>query len=356
MVPPTHFDWFEGQLAIIGVKKDVVIEDVFKYLKEKEEGLLNSSRNVGNRSFTFDAYYRFDEIYQYLRELTAANSQRMEIVVNGTTHENRDLFYIKISTDRFVDTTKPIIVIEAGIAAREWITIPAAINIIQQLLLPGNINLLNQVNWIIVPVLNPDGYEYSYSNLRNWKKNRNVSPSLGDLIMCVGVNINRNFDIAHGGIGSSSSPCSHEFAGKNAFSEKESLVIKSILSQYRRHISMYLSIQNQGPLVSFPWRFEHAASAMFRPHLLFGRELHRQLNLVNEPLDIASLAFGGRASGTSADYMQEEGVIYSLNLGVRQTGRDGFIIPESDIRNHINPIWDAIQFAATYTLRSTINV
>ena len=28
------------------------------------------------------------------------------------------------------------------------------------------------VNWIIMPLLNPDGYEYSHTHDRMWRKNR----------------------------------------------------------------------------------------------------------------------------------------------------------------------------------------
>lgn len=57
----------------------------------------------------------------------------MKISESGRTEENSELYYLRISTDQFTDHTKPIIVIEAGIIAREWITIPAAINIVTKL-------------------------------------------------------------------------------------------------------------------------------------------------------------------------------------------------------------------------------
>lgn len=40
----------------------------------------------------------------------------------------------------------------------------------------------------IVPVLNPDGYEYTHTQDRMWRKNR---ASYGG--ECVGVDLNRNF-------------------------------------------------------------------------------------------------------------------------------------------------------------------
>lgn len=48
-----------------------------------------------------------------------------------------------------------------------------------------NSELLN-VDWVIVPVANPDGYEYTHTHDRMWKKNRRIVTN-----NCVGVELNR---------------------------------------------------------------------------------------------------------------------------------------------------------------------
>lgn len=72
--------------------------------------------------------------------------------------------YLKISTTNFAGT-KPVIVVEAAINPREWITVPAAINVVNQLHETTNFNLLQNIDWIIIPVVNPDGYEYTHTNV-----------------------------------------------------------------------------------------------------------------------------------------------------------------------------------------------
>lgn len=54
---------------------------------------------------------------------------------------------------------------EAAINPREWITVPAAINVVNQLHETTNSNLLQNIDWIIIPVVNPDGYEYTHTNV-----------------------------------------------------------------------------------------------------------------------------------------------------------------------------------------------
>lgn len=78
----------------------------------------------------------------------------------GQSYEERDIPLIKISTNTSAD--KPVIFIDAGIHAREWIGHMQALYIIHQLVENStNRYLLDKVDWHIVPVLNPDGYVYS---------------------------------------------------------------------------------------------------------------------------------------------------------------------------------------------------
>ena len=56
---------------------------------------------------------------------------------------------------------KPNIWIEAGIHAREWIAPAMAIYIIDQLLHNAQDGFLDELNFHILPVANPDGYEFS---------------------------------------------------------------------------------------------------------------------------------------------------------------------------------------------------
>lgn len=62
----------------------------------------------------------------------------------------------------------PIIFLDANIHAREWITSASVIWILNELLTstdPAVRELAQNVDWIIVPVINVDGFQYSHTNV-----------------------------------------------------------------------------------------------------------------------------------------------------------------------------------------------
>jgi len=75
------------------------------------------------------------------------------------------MVFIKISSGG--NGTRPVVLVDAGIHAREWVAPGMALYIIYQLVEnnAANVNLTNGVDWYILPVLNPDGYEYSQTTV-----------------------------------------------------------------------------------------------------------------------------------------------------------------------------------------------
>ncbi len=94
-------------------------------------------------------------------------------------------------------------------------------------------DILNNFNWYIVPVLNPDGYKYCLEFDRLWRKNTQPYGRAR------GVDLNRNFDINFGGTGSSSDPDSRDFSGPFAYSEPESNAMARFISQ-RRNLKTFI--------------------------------------------------------------------------------------------------------------------
>ncbi|CAK1588926.1 unnamed protein product [Parnassius mnemosyne] len=346
MVPPSHFKWFEEKLTELGVAKDISIEDVFEYLSWKEEVAEKILRNEEDKMFSFDDYYRYNDILNYIRTLETAHENSTDInfkvIDAGLTAEGRPLIYIKV-TSQAATSEKPIIIIEAGINPREWITIPTSLNIVNKLLDQSYNKFINNFEWIIIPVLNPDGYEYTHTNLRLWTKSRSIQSHLGAI--CPGVNINRNFDVDWLSFDSSSSPCSHIYGGPEAFSEVETRLIKSLLDSNEKRIRLYVSLQNNGGFISYPWQYERAASGMFVQQHLLGLSMIEAMQ-EHYNLGVSSEVYGDRASGTSTDFMRKNGVLYTFNIDIVPRSEDSVIIPREEITTIAEDVWRAVSVAA----------
>lgn len=89
----------------------------------------------------------------------------MTVINAGLSFEGRQIKYVRISTSRFENQRKPVIVIDAAVHAREWVTTPVALYIIDELVSGADKELLDSIDWIIIPLANPDGYEYSINEV-----------------------------------------------------------------------------------------------------------------------------------------------------------------------------------------------
>lgn len=86
------------------------------------------------------------------------------IINIGKSYEGRDMKVIHISKSHGNKLKKPAILIEGGIHAREWIAPSQVLYIISQLV-DNRQDLVQHLDWYLLPVLNPDGYEYTHINV-----------------------------------------------------------------------------------------------------------------------------------------------------------------------------------------------
>ena len=66
-------------------------------------------------------------------------------------------------------------------------------------------NMLQRVDWIVMPVVNADGYAYTWQSSfsRMWRKTRTINYGSS----CRGADPNRNFDFKWGGKSKKKLPC-----------------------------------------------------------------------------------------------------------------------------------------------------
>jgi murein tripeptide amidase MpaA len=188
--------------------------------------------------------------------------------------------------------------------------------------------LLNEIQLVIIPVVNPDGYVYSWTNNRYWRKNRRNN-SGGSY----GVDLNRNFSKGWGqNGGSSSDKWSDVYRGPSAFSEPESAAIRDFSQTLPKIVAM-IDAHNYSEMILYPWGYTESPPA--------DKTL---LQNTGNTMRSAMLASGGRgydvgqaslllyiASGITTDYYYDKWNTLAYTIEHRDKGQYGFELPESQI-------------------------
>ncbi|KAG0438207.1 hypothetical protein HPB47_017107 [Ixodes persulcatus] len=113
--------------------------------------------------------------------------------------------------------------------------------------------LVDEYEWRIHPVVNPDGYAYTHTIDRLWRKTRSVSKISGG---CRGADANRNFDVGpFCGVGTSNDTCSEIYCGDNPFSEPETRALRDAVLAAQDRVSFYFSLHSYSLLWMFPYSY-----------------------------------------------------------------------------------------------------
>lgn len=118
-------------------------------------------------------------------------------------------------------------------------------------------------------------------------------------------------------------------------------MIRHLMDEFGSTTRLYVSLQNAGGFITYPWKYERAASGMFRENHLLALDMATVMR-ENYEVDAGSLVFD-RISGTSTDYAREKGVLFSYNIGIVE--RDGVLIPANEIRGIVEDVWAAVETA-----------
>ncbi|TSK17742.1 Carboxypeptidase O [Bagarius yarrelli] len=151
------------------------------------------------------------EISEWMNMMIRDHPDVVTGLIYGTTYEKRKIILLKIgvrSTEK-----KKVIWMDCGIHAREWISPAFCQHFVKEILGsyktdPKISEMLKHLDLYVTPVLNMDGYVYSWKDntTRLWRKTR--SPGSGNCT-CFGTDLNRNF---YANWGNPNSGSSRDFA------------------------------------------------------------------------------------------------------------------------------------------------
>lgn len=228
-------------------------------------------------------------------------ARRVEI---GRSLEDNPIWAVKISDNPDLDESDEGDVIFVALHhAREWISAEMALYLAEHLL--ENYSLdpelqadIDNLEIWVVPVLNPDGYVYSDTSYRYWRKNRRDN---GD--GSFGVDINRNYGYEWGhDSGSSSVPSYPTYRGPAPFSEPETRVMRDLV-QSVDNLKAFVTYHSFSELVLRPWSYTNADAP---GELILRNHVERAVDLIEA---VHGHTYGTElylSSGEATDYLWGE--------------------------------------------------
>ena len=310
----------------------------------------------------FSGYKQLSDIYAYMDTQVAAYPDLVTKADIGDTIQSRDIFSFTITAPDEpgnLAEDRPVIIWNGAQHAREWVS-PMTVTYIASKLLddsgsdPEVQALLSSIRFVIIPVLNPDGYLYSWSDERYWRKNRRDNPGSDE-----GVDLNRNWDSTEfAGAGTSSSFSSDIYHGGSPFSEPETTALSNLAISYGDDLVSHIDFHCFSQLILWPLGY---ADGLVTPE-------PDRTNFVNLSGDMSTLieSVSGEfydpiqswqlypAAGTCSDWFYEDRGVTSFTLELRPDSGafDGFNPPPSIILPTAEENWQAAKLFAARTTQA----
>lgn len=300
--------------------------------------------NTPAEQYDWTRFFRLENIYAWLEKLSQDHPGVVKLLDMGASTQGLPIKGVRIA---FGAENLTSVFVESGIHAREWIAPATATYFIDQLLHSNDASvqaLARAHNWFIFPVVNPDGYRYTFTGDRMWRKNRQLFG------ICRGVDLNRNFPLHWNTTGASGNPCHYDFSGPSAASEVETQRIIKFLETHVQpdRIRTYLALHSYSQLIMFPYghsaeRVDNYDDLKEIGQLAAGRikELTGQEYKSGSIYETIYPSSGG-----SKDYAHGQlkvPITFSFELRGPPTSREMFILPAKEIKPTAREAFGAVQ-------------
>lgn len=269
----------------------------------------------------FQDFRTYEEVDAYLDDL-AARDPDTSILDVGTSIEGRAIRGVRISHAQ----TRPAILVLGTQHAREWISPMVTACIADRLVRDDGVDpevtsLLDRLEVIVVPVVNPDGYVYSWDVDRFWRKNRRPGG---------GVDLNRNWGEMWGTGTQGAGPGSEINPGTAAFSEPETAAIAELVQS--RDVVAFLDYHSPVELVLIPFAFTAEPGPQEAVQQAWGESMAATISGVHgRTHTLSKPGIGNPSGGLAQDWFAAQVDSLAFTVELRGGPGNGFILPAAEI-------------------------
>uniref|UniRef100_A0AAZ1X048 Peptidase M14 domain-containing protein n=1 Tax=Oreochromis aureus TaxID=47969 RepID=A0AAZ1X048_OREAU len=281
----------------------------------------NDSTDPRSSSTFYERYHTLEEIYDWINRTAQDNPRTVKVILIGSSYEKRPLYVLKSLS--FYQQNSEIT------------------------------RILDSMDVYVLPVMNPDGYKYTWTTIKRrwWRKNRSISKSG----FCVGVDLNRNFDVDWGIKGSSQNPCEEINCGPFPESEPETQAVANFLRRHKDTVQLYITIHSYSQMLIFPYSYTFDQAENHNDLLEMVQEAAQRIKRYyrNTYTYGPGAAILYPCSGGSDDWAYKLGIKYSFTFELQDRGEYGFLLPPSHISGACNEALLAVKTVAVKVLEKT---
>ncbi|KAF4964504.1 hypothetical protein FSARC_7568 [Fusarium sarcochroum] len=293
----------------------------------------------------FDEFHNYEDHIDYFRDLQSQFANNSKLVSSGKSYQKRNIYGLHLYGDD--GPGKPAVLYHGTVHAREWIAGP---------LVKGYKSgdkdvksFLNKYDFYIFPFVNPDGFVYSTTADRLWRKNRQPPPASAANQSCIGRDINRNWEFGWDSNkqGASTDPCSQTYKGEKPSDSPENQGLDKFVRQLRDTVSiaLYIDWHSYGQYILSPFGYKET---LYAPEL---GQWTKAAALVSEAIrdssdDRTTYTFGPSGAvlyvttGAAPDHVYSVGgAKFSYTIEQRDTGDHGFVLPPEEILPNAKEQW-----------------
>lgn len=345
--------------------------------KSWRRNLLSKSTEQPGSNVFFENYQSLNVMEHWLGLLQSLYPGHVQIVGVGSSYEGRDIKALKVgvppTTDEMKSRKRKTIIVSGGAHAREWISV-TTINYVAFSLITqhgkqsSTTKLLEDVDFIFVPTINPDGYQYSFEHDRLWRKNRQPT----SLSFCPGIDLDRSWGFHWDGERTSDNPCSESFAGEAPFEGYEARSFATWAKNETEHNNVefigFLDLHSYAQEIMYPYSYscsdepptledlEEMGYGLAKQILSSSRETYKVIpacegNVAANGKVMPKLEGGG---GSALDWFYAElGVRKAFQIKLRDQGVYGFLLPREYIVPTGEEMLSAVEWFGEEMVRSS---
>ena len=363
----------------------IAVEATYPYVKSfGAEGFLSRSatpqdannHRLSSANIFFDDYQPLGVISHWMDLLQSLFPSHVSVITVGRTDEGREIKAFRLgvhpSPDQNSTGRRNAIIVTGGQHAREWISV-STVNYVAYSIITSYgkdeqiTSLLQDMDLIFVPTLNPDGYVYTFDHDRLWRKNRQAT----SLEFCPGVDLDRCWNFKWDGQRTIHDPCSESFAGSTPFAAVETRSfaewVNNATETNGMNIVGMLDMHSYSQEILYPYAFTcHENPPTLEDLEEMGQGIAKAIrgrNHVNYKVMSAcqgNVAVSGNAvahveggGGSALDWFYHElGVRKAFQIKLRDQGVYGFLLPKEYIVPTGNEILSAVEWFAKEVARS----